>query len=224
MSGVDALAYAATPSRVRVGPPLATSVPSAVPLRTGMPASVTTDVHDEFDEATLVERFCAGDEHALKDLYGRYGRIVYTIALRSTGNSTDAEDVAQQAFIAAWNSRSTFRHTDGTFSGWLMGITRKKVVDRLRARERELRLVERQAVVEVPTVEHSDLTEALVVRDELTRLGEPQQTIMELAFFDDLTHGQIAERLGLPLGTVKSHIRRSLERLRRRLEVDHVTL
>ena len=177
-----------------------------------------------FDEATVAVGLREGHEPALEALYKRFGGLVYTLALRGLSNQTDAEDVTQQVFLAAWNGRASFSDASGSLSSWLVGITKHKIVDRLRLRERE------QKVVDVVTVSadqpHVDdvasVADKLVVREEITRLGEPQQTIIELAFYHDLTHAQIAERLGLPLGTVKSHIRRSLDRLRTRLEVDRV--
>jgi RNA polymerase sigma factor (sigma-70 family) len=177
-----------------------------------------------FDEVSVVAGLRDGHEPALEALYKRFGGLVYTLAFRGLSSQTDAEDVTQQVFLAAWNGRTSFSETSGSLSTWLVGITKHKIVDRLRLRERE------QKVVDVVTVSadepHVDdvalVADKLVVREEITRLGEPQQTIIELAFYEDLTHAQIAERLGLPLGTVKSHIRRSLDRLRTRLEVDRV--
>ena len=109
--------------------------------------------------------------------------------------------------------------------GWLVGITRRQIADRLTERARERQVVERVALARpCPAASLSDRAiDAIIVADEMSTLPPQQRTVLRLAFFDDLTHQQIAARTGLPLGTVKSHLRRGLERLRRRWEVDCAT-
>jgi RNA polymerase sigma-70 factor (ECF subfamily) len=188
------------------------------------PMNESTQTVTTFDDAAVAADLRDGHEPALEALYKRFGGLVYTLALRGLASQSDAEDVTQQVFLAAWNARANFSESSGSLSSWLVGITKHKIVDRLRVREREQKVVDVVTVAaEEPHVDDVALVaDKLVVREEITRLGEPQQTIIELAFYHDLTHAQIAERLGLPLGTVKSHIRRSLDRLRNRLEVDRV--
>ena len=149
--------------------------------------------------------------------------LVHTLALRSLGNHHDAEDVTQQVFVAAWRSRHTLRPDRGTVAGWLVGITRHTVADVHAKRARQARDAARPPPTPLPqrgTARHpqDQLAARLVLHDELGRLGEPRGTIVRMAFLEDLTHEEIAHRLQLPLGTVKSHVRRGLLHLRTRLE------
>ncbi|MEV6304069.1 sigma-70 family RNA polymerase sigma factor [Actinoplanes sp. NPDC051861] len=172
----------------------------------------------------LAERLRSGDEKALRTAYERHGAAVLYLAQRLLGNRADAEDVTQLTFVAAWTGRDGFDPQRGTMLGWLLGIARRKAVDRLRSAAREDRKtdsVRAQQHISTDDEESPDrIVDRLVVADELGRLPEEQRRTLELAFFDDLTHPQIAAVTGLPLGTVKSHIRRGMANLRRRWEVD----
>jgi RNA polymerase sigma-70 factor (ECF subfamily) len=171
----------------------------------------------------LAERLRDGDEKALRAAYDRYGSAVLYLAQRMLGNRADAEDVTQMAFVAAWMGRDTFDPQRGTMLGWLLGIARRKAVDRMRSAARDDRVTEtvRAQLAHDDERETPDrIVDRLVVADELGRLPDEQRRALELAFYDDLTHPQIAAVTGLPLGTVKSHIRRGMANLRRRWEVD----
>ena len=173
--------------------------------------------HDQAMARALERRFAAGDPAALRDAYDRYSAVVYSIALRTLGAHHDAEDVTQQVFVRAWRGRSTFDPERGALAGWLVGITRRQVSDRLNSRVRDLRTADRagRAAGPQPAPEPDRVVDAVVVADELEKLAPQVRTVLRLAFFDDLTHQQIAAVTGLPLGTVKSHLRRGMDRLRR---------
>jgi len=175
----------------------------------------------------VAARFAAGDERALREAYDAHGSLVFAYCTRNLASRADAEDAMQQVFVAAWQGRDRFDATKGSLPGWLLGIARHKVADQARAAGRRSDLVDRQAAVAVvadasggggsadaPEV----VLDRLVVGNALAGLPDEQRRILELAFYDDLTHTQIAQVLGLPLGTVKSHIRRGLGRLRASLE------
>uniref|UniRef100_UPI0026BC1B9F sigma-70 family RNA polymerase sigma factor n=1 Tax=Cellulomonas hominis TaxID=156981 RepID=UPI0026BC1B9F len=189
--------------------------------RTALPRTVAhLRPPPEWDDEALARAFEAGDEHALAEAYRRWAAYVHTLALRTLGSAADAEDVTQQVFVSAWRGRSGYRADRGALRGWLTGITRNAVTDALARRSRDVRdlhaVARRADRAEVPDV--ASVAERVTVVDELEQLGEPQRTILALAFYGDLTHDEIARRLDLPLGTVKSHIRRSLLRLRDRME------
>ena len=181
------------------------------------------DVTDTpIDEQAVAEAFRAGDEAALADAYRRWSPLVHTLALRSLGDAHEAEDVTQKVFVAAWQSRDRYDPARARLGGWLVGITRHRIADALEARTRRRRTEEAYAAEAGTEVvdDTSDVADRMMMADELERLEPVPRRVMKLAFYDDLTHAQIADILGLPLGTVKSHIRRSLVRLRTRLEVN----
>lgn len=186
---------------------------------TGARASVGR-VDGEVDEIAR-RALIAGDEAALRALYQRHAPLVYTVALRSLGSAADAEDVTQQVFLAAWRGRARYDPRAGTPAGWLLGITRHKVADAFAARERARRGDSAASLQQRTQDGVADtVVNRVLMADELARLGQPARQVIELAVCDGLTHDQVATALGLPLGTVKSHIRRGLHRLRNRLEVD----
>ena len=172
---------------------------------------------DEWDD--VVTGFLAGEESALEQIYRKYSSLVFTVALRSLGEASEAEDVTQKVFVAAWTGRANFRPERASLSAWLLGITRNKVVDAHQARGKQRRIATEMAQNVQAPPEPVDVAARLIIADEISRLDEVPQRVLRMAFYDDLTHAQIAERLQLPPGTVKSHIRRSLIKLKRRLEV-----
>ncbi|MEU8590145.1 sigma-70 family RNA polymerase sigma factor [Streptomyces sp. NPDC048664] len=160
----------------------------------------------------------AGDEACLTEAYRRWSSLVHTLAWRALGDAREAEDVTQQVFLGVWRGRGGYRPDRGTLPGWIVGIARRKSADALSARTRRGELVDCVAsaleAAEPPGTRPEAVLDRVVVRRELTRLPAPQRRVLCLAFYEDLTQTQIAARTGWPLGTVKSHARRGLLRLR----------
>jgi len=180
---------------------------------------------EELDEYELVERFRRGDDRALEAVYRRWSALVFTLALRSLGDRGDAEDVTQKTFVSAWTSRASYDPAKAKLATWLVTIARRRIADMHEARARVRALQDEIVRFSDPddmVQSEVDLADRLLLADELERLEPDARDVVRLAFYDDLTHQQISERLAMPLGTVKSHIRRSLSRLRSRLEVSHV--
>lgn len=183
------------------------------------PNGAPLDDERTFADAELERAFAKGTGDALASAYRRYGRLVFTLARRTVGPEV-AEEVTQDVFVAAWSSRDRFDPERGSLGGWLVGIARHKVADALRGQQRAAARVERAGLyAEREAPQAVDRTaERLLVADGLATLRPEAREVVELAFYSDLTHEQIAEQTGRPLGTVKSQIRRSLATLRRHLE------
>jgi RNA polymerase sigma-70 factor (ECF subfamily) len=174
------------------------------------------------EDVALARAFVAGDEQALRAAYDRWGGLVHAFCVRSLDSRADAEEATSQVFINAWRGRSGFDPSRGSLAGWLLGIARRVVADiyAAAARERQVREALEQVRPEQEDTSPDQLVDRLLVADAMAQLRPEQRRAVGLAFYDGLTHQQVASTMGLPLGTTKTHIRRGLAVLRRRLEVD----
>ena len=176
----------------------------------------------ESDE-TLLARAGGGDSAAFERLFDRYAGRLFGLARQLLGDEREAEDVVQEAFVYMWDHAPSFDSTRAKAFTWAVMILRNKAIDCMRSRGRRQRLSER-AVVEAPWLWEADSPtpegEAVTsergkaVRQAISNLPLEQRRMIESAFLKGQTHQQIAEGNGLPLGTVKTHIRRGLCRLR----------
>lgn len=184
-------------------------------LTTARPRPAGTPPDEE-----LIARVCWREEPALGEIYDRYNRLVYAIALRIVGDRESAEEVAQDVFQAVWQSAGSFQ-PDGNFSAWLIGIARHRAIDTTRSRRYRARACEdllddaRLSGVASLTDGYADeLMLRSVMQTALGQLPAAQRQTIELAYYGGLTHAEIAARLGEPVGTVKSRMRMGLLRLR----------
>ncbi|MER6156380.1 sigma-70 family RNA polymerase sigma factor [Streptomyces sp. NPDC001868] len=171
----------------------------------------------------LARGLVAGDDDCLAAAYHRWSALVHTLARRGLGDTGEAEDVTQQVFLGVWRGRHRYRSERGAMGAWIVGIARRRIADALSARTRRADLVTSVgtalALADRPGRTRPEaVLDGVLIRAELARLPAPQRQVLHLAFYEDLTQTQIAERTGLPLGTVKSHTRRALRRLRGRLD------
>jgi len=167
-------------------------------------------------------RLAAGDRDAVAELYDRHAARVFALARRILRNESDAEDVVQDVFSQVWRTARQYETARGTVAGWLLVIARTRAIDRLRARtirpETTEAPLDAMAASAVPAPDQlvSD-EQAGRVRRALAALPDDQRLSLELAYFEGLTQSEIADRLGTPLGTVKTRIRTALITLRRSL-------
>jgi RNA polymerase sigma-70 factor (ECF subfamily) len=165
------------------------------------------------------QAFATG-EVDLEQAYHAHGSLVYGICRKSLDEHA-AREVTQDVFVSAWRGRDQFDPARGSLAGWLVGITKRRIIDHLRS---ERRHVDRRAAEQTDTVDHTAETdvvraaEQIVLAGALRQLPPRTRQIIELAYLQDLTHHDIAERTGVPLGTVKSDIRRGLLRIRDHME------
>ena len=169
------------------------------------------------DDMQLVARVRAGDQQALSELYDRYSKVVYGVALRILHDTGAAEDLLQDIFLQLWRKPDAFDSSRGSLAAWLAVIARHRSIDRLRQRRPETDLED--CVIVSATDLGNETERSLViekVRVVMNEMGPDQRTAMEMAFFQGLTHTEIAEKTGEPLGTIKTRIRSGLQMLRTR--------
>jgi RNA polymerase sigma-70 factor (ECF subfamily) len=167
-------------------------------------------------DAALIARIGAGDETAMADLYDRYSGIVYGVALRVLGDTTAAEDVLQEVFLQLWRNPGAFDAERGRLAPWLAVIARNRAIDMLRKRPMEDDINELPIATTIDLEEVSNQRLAVEkVRGAMQALPPEQRQALEMAFFEGLTHTEIASKTGEPLGTVKTRIRSALLALRK---------
>lgn len=175
-------------------------------------------VPEPVDDALLVSRVESGDADALRELYDRYGSIVFGMTYRLLGDRHAAEECTQDVFVCVWRTARSYEPTRARVSTWLLTIARNRAIDA--TRRRAARPVDPHE--DVWTVDESPDTADLVTStDEASRvaaalaeLPDAQREALSLAYFEGLSHAEIAERLRVPVGTVKGRIRLALDRLR----------
>jgi RNA polymerase sigma-70 factor, ECF subfamily len=176
------------------------------------------------DDSAIVERLVRGDGAALEELYDRYGRAVYSFSLRMLGDVQSAEELTQEVFVKLWRQAQSYQQSRGAFLTWLLSITHNMAIDEIRRRKRRPLVLDGQdedgPLLILPDtrtdVEHSAWLTTLqsYVRDALAEIPAAQRQAIELAYFGGLTQREIAERLGEPLGTVKTRMRLGMLKLR----------
>lgn len=176
----------------------------------------------EDPELDLRRRFVAGDADVVRDLYAEHGSAVYTFAKKAVGPEM-ARDLTQEVFLSAWRARSSYDPSKGSLGGWLMGITKNRLIDTYRKAGRRVDEAELSEPVQqrAASEDHNRfglLADRMILTAALNNLPERQRTVLTMAFWGDLTQQQIAEDTRLPLGTVKSDMRRGLIQLRTELE------
>ena len=175
-----------------------------------------TQTSNQKDEAALIARVRAGDENAMADVYDRYSGIVYAVAMRVLGNTSSAEDVVQEVFLQLWRHPHAFDADRGKLAPWLAVIARNRSIDVLRKRPMEDDIDELPVSTGVNLEDEAAERLAIArVRGVLAQLPQEQRRLLEMAFFEGMTHSEIAGKTGEPLGTVKTRIRTGLQALRK---------
>ena len=186
----------------------------------GSPAALESR---QADQASLA-RIARGDQAAFAELYDRHARLVYSLALRILQDRADAEDIVQEVFAQVWAQAARYDASRGAVAAWMLTLTRSRAIDRLRTKR-----ARREAATEADAIERvMDLAAAqdleLLSAEQVTRLQralqelpDVQRTALELAYYEGLTHVEVAAKLGEPLGTVKTRIRQAVIKLREAL-------
>jgi RNA polymerase sigma-70 factor (ECF subfamily) len=176
----------------------------------------STDLKAGLSDAGLASAIRSGDQSAMAALYDRYSSLVYSVALRVLGDTGAAEDALQDVFMQLWRNPGAFDSTRGSLGAWLAVISRNRAIDALRKRRPENDLEDVVISVEPDMAGEADRSRlAEKVRELLATMPALQRAALGMAYFEGLTHTEIAAKTGEPLGTIKTRIRTGLIALRK---------
>ena len=176
------------------------------------------------DDGDLAHRLKTRDASAMRDLYDRYGRLVYSLIVRMVRNSAAAEDLVQETFLRVWNRIQAFESERGALGPWVLAVARNRAIDYLRSADGKMSA----GALELDRLEHPGrycdfedralaLDRARRLKDAFEKLTPNQKAVLELAYYEGLSQSEMAERMQQPLGTVKSWVRSGLKVLREEL-------
>lgn len=206
---------------------------AVAPISCAMRWYGSVETRDPAVDVCLIQRIATRDEAALAELYDRHSRNAYSVIIRILGSPSDAEEVLQETFVRVWSRAETYDALLGSPGAWLTRIARHRAIDRLRARRVREDINSQPAVHddadaatgawdarlrETPETVLEGRTTAGAVQTALATLAPRQRALIEAAFFEGYTHRELADRFGMPLGTVKTRIRTGLAAMRGRLE------
>jgi len=174
----------------------------------------------------MMRRLACGDRDALSEVYDATATLLFSLSFRILGNTQEVEEVVQEVFVQIWIKAALYDAELGNPVHWIIGIARNRSIDRLRARQRQARMLDQALefagvdTVTGNTVDNPQLgdDELAAIRTAVESLPSDQRSAVELAFFSGLSHSEIAQRTGAPLGTVKARIRRGMLKLREDLQ------
>jgi RNA polymerase sigma-70 factor (ECF subfamily) len=176
----------------------------------------STDRNLGTSDLALVTAIRSGDQGAMAELYDRYSSIVYAVALRVLQDAGAAEDVLQDIFMQLWRNPGAFDASRGNMAAWLAVIARHRAIDALRRRKPENDIADIVVSVEPDLASDAERSRTMdKVRGALDTMSNDQRSALEMAYFEGLTHAEIAEKTGEPLGTIKTRIRAGLICLRK---------
>lgn len=174
------------------------------------------DAKQSWADTQLISAVRAGDEQAMAQVYDRYSSIVYSVALRVVGDTGAAEDILQEVFMQLWRNPGAFDSSRGSLPAWLAVIARHRAIDWLRKRRPETDIADVIVSVEPDLASDAERNRSLEkIRGSLGTMPQVQRSALEMAFFEGLTHSEIADKTGEPLGTIKTRIRSGLLALRK---------
>ena len=178
----------------------------------------TVGLQSGLADAALIARIRSGEQDAMAELYDRYSALVYSVALRVLTDTGAAEDVLQEVFMQLWRHPASFDARRGSLGPWLAVIARHRAIDVLRKRRPQTSLEDVAIAIEADLESATERARAAEkIRASLHEMPDKQRRALEMAFFEGMTHTEIAARTGEPLGTVKTRIRAALLALRRAL-------
>jgi len=179
------------------------------------------------EEIRLIERIVYRDEAALSELYDLYSRILYSLVLKIVKNQEEAEDILQSVFIKIWNKALSYNKSKGSVYSWLVTLARNSAIDKVRSKDYKANAAKISDIKEVDIInddpDYDGLNSAIAneragfVGNALNQIPPEQKVVIELAYFEGLTQVEIAEKLNIPLGTVKTRIRQALIKLEKLL-------
>lgn len=174
----------------------------------------------------LVERLKRREPEALGELYDRFGRLAYSVIIAIVSDAGIAEDLVQETFLRVWNRVQAFDGTRGAMGPWLLTVARNRAIDHVRSagarmNRNALELDEREHPSQFVDAERGLINsdQGRIIRAALDKLNENQRKVIELAYYEGLSQTEMAEKLGIPLGTVKTWVRSALKRLREELDI-----